>query len=234
MAYAVTLSHIAAGPEVEFVIDPAERERQEQMAAEIARVHANLEAAEQLLSDAAKRETQYHELLRQLQEQLASLEGKEGDEKRIRELTVRIAVLELESEQERKKRQALEEEVEQLRAQLKERLRERVQELKERFRVTYAGKFVVDDYVIQWLAQLPDIERRYKAERAMLRLSDGKWQYLRDKPRIKATKTPIWEAEFDRTGRLYFIRESNILRFVRIGDKNSQDTDIRWIQKTFG
>lgn len=237
LAYAVTQAHIAAGPEVELVIDPEERARHERMAAEIAYLQSELAAAEQLLAEAAEKETKFNELRRlkaELQAERAGLAGKEGAEERIQQLTARIEAVERELARERRQRQAAQENVERLQALLEERVRERADELQRRFAITYEGKFIVDDYVARWLARMPNIERRYKAERAMLRLSDGEWRYLRDNPRIKTIKTLIWEAGFDKTGRLYFLRESNVLRFVRIGDKNSQAADLRWLQSKFG
>ena len=205
------------------------------MAAEIAYLQSELAAAEQLLAEAAEKETKFNELRRlkaELQAERAGLAGKEGAEKRIQQLTARIEAVERELARELP---GSDRPLKRTWSAFKPFSRN---ECIEQARTSssaaspslYEGKFIVDDYVARWLARMPNIERRYKAERAMLRLSDGEWRYLRDNPRIKTIKTLIWEAGFDETGRLYFIRESNVLRFVRIGDKNSQAADLRWLR----
>src|SRR5690606_40484030 len=84
---------IAAGPEVELVIDPEERARHERMAAEIAYLQSELAAAEQLLAEAAEKETKFNELRRlkaELQAERAGLAGKEGAEERIDRKSTRL------------------------------------------------------------------------------------------------------------------------------------------------
>src|SRR5690606_14490268 len=126
---------------------------------EIAYLQSELAAAEQLLAEAAEKETKFNELRRlkaELQAERAGLAGKEGAEERIQQLTARIEAVERELALERRQRQAAQENVERLQALLEERVRERADELQRRFAITYEGKFIVDDYVARWLARMPD------------------------------------------------------------------------------
>lgn len=162
------------------------------------------------------------------------MEERGGSQELVDDLTAQIAALRRQVERERREKVEIQEKLVQQQALLERKIRERSQELQRRFEIVYEGKFVVDEYVTRWLARLHNAERRFKAERAMRCLSEGDDRYLRPNARIQSLRTPIYEAGFDQTGRLYFLRENNRLRFVCIGDKNTQEDDLRWLRERFG
>ena len=82
----------------------------------------------------------------------------------------------------------------------------------------------------RWFARLHDVKRVLEAERIMRNLSEGDHRHVRPNPKISSTAL---EAGFDDDGRLYFVRHNNTLRFVRIGDKHTQDRDIAWVKRNF-
>src|SRR5690606_17278421 len=108
LAYVVTQSHVAAGPETEPEEDFEESVRHSEMAVELHRLQKDVEAYEGLLEQAAKKEERGYRTIQRLEARVAALEEREGTEEKVAALNAEIEELKQQLEIERNEKAALE------------------------------------------------------------------------------------------------------------------------------
>jgi hypothetical protein len=73
-----------------------------------------------------------------------------------------------------------------------------------------------------------NVDRSVALHKLLIRLEADSWSL---KPKCAVADTPFYEFEFDEDGRLYIDRRQTPFEVVEIGDKKSQDADIRRLKK---